>query len=119
MMNLFKLFLKPIDVSALDDMRLHDIMKLTGRLRDGNKIIVNDADVPSAEVLGYYVKESTYYDEQTATFHSRVVAICPILHRSDDFSFDTRKYPMFWVKIEDIEPYLSQRMIMISNLNNA
>ena len=27
MMNLFKLFLKPIDVSALDDMRLHDIMK--------------------------------------------------------------------------------------------
>lgn len=40
MMNLFKLFLKPIDVSALDDMRLQDIMKLTGRLRDGNKIIV-------------------------------------------------------------------------------
>lgn len=40
MMNLFKLFLKPIDVSALDDMRLSDIMKLTGRLRDGNKIIV-------------------------------------------------------------------------------
>ena len=87
---------------------------------DGNKINVNDADVPSAEVLGYYVKESTYYDEQTATFHSRVVAICPIIHRSiDDFSFDIRKFPMFWVKIEDIEPYLSQRMIMISNLNNA
>lgn len=40
MMNLFKLFLKPIDVSALDDMRLSDIMKLTGRLQDGNNIIV-------------------------------------------------------------------------------
>ena len=49
-----------------------------------------------------------------------MVAICPIIHRSiDDFSFDIRKFPMFWVKIEDIEPYLSQRMIMISNLNNA
>ncbi len=44
MMNLFKLFQKPIDVSALDDMRLHDIMKLTGRLRDGNKIIVLHKD---------------------------------------------------------------------------
>lgn len=44
MMNLFKLFLKPIDVTALDDMRLFDIMKLTGRLRDGNKIIVLDKD---------------------------------------------------------------------------
>ena len=29
MMNLFKLFQKPIDVSVLDDMRLFDIMKLT------------------------------------------------------------------------------------------
>lgn len=44
MMNLFKLFLKPIDVSALDDMRLSDIMKLTGRLRDGDKIILLDKD---------------------------------------------------------------------------
>jgi len=44
MMNLFKLFLKPIDVSALDDIRLHDIMKLTGRLQDGNKIIVLSKD---------------------------------------------------------------------------
>ena len=44
MMNLFKLFLKPIDVSAFDDMRLRDIMKLTGRLQDGNKIIVLDKE---------------------------------------------------------------------------
>lgn len=38
MMNLFKLFLKPIDVSTLDNMRLRDIMKLTGRLQDGDEI---------------------------------------------------------------------------------
>ena len=44
MMNLFKLFLKPVDVSVLDNMRLSDIMKLTGRLQDGNKIIVLDKD---------------------------------------------------------------------------
>ena len=44
MMNLFKLLFKPIDVTALDDIRLSDIMKLTGRLRDGSKIIVLDKD---------------------------------------------------------------------------
>lgn len=44
MMNLFKLFLKPIDVHALDGIRLSEIMKLTGRLRDGDKIIVLDSD---------------------------------------------------------------------------
>lgn len=86
---------------------------------DGNSINVADADIPSSEVLSYYVKESSYYDAGTATYHTRVVALCPVLHRSDDFSMDMRKYPMFWVKIDDIEPYLAQRQIMVSNLNNA
>lgn len=86
---------------------------------DGRSIKVADADVPSSEVLSVYVKESSYFDQNTATYHSRVVALCPVLHRADDFSMDQRKYPMFWVKIEDVEPYLSQRMVMTSNLNNA
>jgi len=86
---------------------------------DGNSIKVADADVPSSEVLSYYVKESSYYDAGTATYHTRVTALCPVLHRSDDFSMDMRKYPLFWVKIEDIEPYLAQHQIMVSNLNNA
>ena len=86
---------------------------------DGRNIVVEDADVPSAEVLSIYVKESSYFDQNTATYHSRVVAICPVLHRADEFSMDQRKYPLFWVKIEDIEPYLAQHMVMTSNLNNA
>ena len=44
MINLFKLFLKPFNIASLDDMRLSDIMTLTGRLQDGNKIIVLDKD---------------------------------------------------------------------------
>ena len=89
---------------------------------DGNSIKVDPSDVPSAEVLSFNVKESSYYDQNTATYHSRVVAICPVLHRSDDFVFGSEnatKYPLFWVKIEDVEPYLSQHMVMTSNINNA
>ena len=86
---------------------------------DGNTIKVLDYDVPSSEVLSYYVKESTYYDEWTATYNTRVTALCPVLHRADDFSFDERKYPLFWVKFEDIEPYLQQHTLMVSSLNNA
>lgn len=91
---------------------------------DGKNINVADADVPSAEVLSYYVKESSYFDQQTATYHSRIVALCPVLHRSDEFSMSddmssVMTYPMFWVKIDDIEPYLAQKMVMTSNVNNA
>ena len=101
-------------------------------------INVSDADVPGQEVLSYFVKESSYYDQNTATFHTRIVALCPVLHRAaDEFTYESmsygddeedvdgedtpsmQKYPMFWVKFEDIEPYISKLMIMTSNKNQA
>ncbi len=86
---------------------------------EGRTIKVDNSDIPSAEVLSFNVKESSYYDQHTATYHTRVVALCPVLHRADDFSMDIRKYPMFWIKYDDLAPYLSKHAVMISNLNNA
>ena len=89
---------------------------------EGNGIKVNQADIPSAEVLSYYVKESSYYDQNTATYHSRIVALCPVLHRAaDEFSYsaDVQKFPLFWVKYDDVKTYLSGQDVMTSNLNNA
>ena len=91
---------------------------------EGNSIKVDQSRIPSEEVLSYFVKESNYFDQNTATYHSRVVAICPVLHRNADIftmgdEEGSTKYPLFWVKIEDIEPYLSQHMVMTSNINNA
>lgn len=88
---------------------------------NGNSIKVEQADVPSAEVLSYYVKESSYYDQNTATYHSRIVALCPVLHRAaDEFSYaDVQKRPLFWVKYDDIKTYLSGYQVMTSNVNNA
>jgi len=87
---------------------------------DGNSIKIEDVDIPSGEVQSYYIKESSYYDQYTATYHSKVVAICPVLHRAaDDFSMDLRTYPLFWVKYEDLEPYLNNTIVMTSDINNA
>lgn len=94
---------------------------------NANTIKVNPIDIPSNEVLSYFVKESSYYDQHTATYHSRVVALCPVMHRSGGYvdfnspsmSADVQKSPLFWVKMDDIEPYLSQNMVMTSNINNA
>lgn len=87
---------------------------------DGNSIKVEDIDIPSNEVLSYNIKESSYYDQYTASYHTRVTAICPVLHRSDDFSMDrVNTSPLFWVKYEDLEPYLNSVIVMTSNINNA
>jgi len=81
--------------------------------------VVNNSDIPSNEVMSYFLKEVWYFDSNSNTFGRKVLSICPVLHRSGDFSFNVTKYPMFWVKYADIEPYLSARMVMTSPLNNA
>lgn len=104
---------------------------------EGNTIKVEQADIPSADVLSYYVKESSYYDQNTATYHSRIVALCPVLHRAaDEFAIrdyvsedeegesmqknqNVQKFPLFWVKYDDVKTYLSGQDVMTSNLNNA
>lgn len=87
--------------------------------KDG-RIRVNDADIPGDEVKMYYVKESVFYDQTTATFHTQVTALCPVLMRGDsEFGGTEARYPMFWVKFSDVAPLLGKFMVMGSSYNNA
>lgn len=86
--------------------------------RDG-KLRVDNSDIPSAEVKMYYLKESAYYDQSNAQFRRKVMAICPVMVREDDFGGEAAKYPLFWVKYTDLEPYLSRQTVAASSLNNA
>ncbi|MFC2511490.1 MAG: gliding motility protein GldN [Prevotella denticola] len=87
--------------------------------RTDHGIRLDNSDIPSGEVKGYYLKESAYYDQGTSTFHRKVVALCPIMYREDDFGDGEVKYPLFWVRYDDLAPFLSKQIIMTSNLNNA
>jgi gliding motility associated protien GldN len=86
--------------------------------QDG-KLKVDNSDIPSAEVMKYYLKESAYYDQSNATFHIKPLALCPIMMREDDFGGEATQYPLFWVKYSDLEPFLSRQTVMTSNVNNA
>ena len=80
---------------------------------------IDDSDIPSAEVKAYFIKESSYYDQNTATFHRQVTALCPVMFREDDFGDGATKYPLFWVRYSDLAPFLAKQMVMTSNINNA
>ena len=82
-------------------------------------IIVEQSDIPSAQVLSYYIKESYYYDQRTATYNQRVTAICPVMHKASDFSSEVTKYPMFWLNFDEIAPLLAQQKVMSSSYNNV
>lgn len=84
------------------------------------KLTVADSDVPSAEATRYYIKESIYMDQRTGTFRTKVTALCPVLMRgADEFSSDATPYPLFWVKYDDVAPWLAKLPMMPSDLNNV
>lgn len=83
------------------------------------KLQVSASDIPSAEVVRYYLKESSYFDQRTSTFHTKVTALCPVLVRGDDFGGEATSYPLFWLKYDDISSYLARHTMMASNYNNV
>lgn len=83
------------------------------------KLRVENSDIPSAEVKMYYLKESAYYDQSNATFRRKVLSLCPVMMREDDFGGEPSKYPLFWVKYSDLEPYLGRQTMAASSMNNA
>lgn len=82
-------------------------------------LLVNNDDIPSAEILSYFVKEMWYFDQHTSTFNSRISAICPVLYRSDDTGLTELKMPMFWINYAELSPYLIHTLVPTSDFNNA
>lgn len=82
------------------------------------KFTIEEADVPAQEVLSYYMIEKWEFDKRSNKMRSRIQALCPVLHRSGDFGGEALKYPMFWVKYDDLRPYLNTQNIFIDDDNN-
>ena len=62
------------------------------------RFTVEESDIPSNEVLSYYILEKWIFDRRTSQVKPSIEAICPVLHRTGDFGGEAVKYPMFWVK---------------------
>ena len=81
--------------------------------------VVEEMDVPCNEVLSYFIKERWEFNQKTSKYGPRILAICPVLHRSGDFGGDLVKYPMFWLNYEDLRPLLREHLIMSDGMNNT
>lgn len=82
------------------------------------KFDIDPSDVPTTEVLTYYIIERWEFDKRSNRMRNRIEAVCPVLHRSGDFGGEAVKYPMFWVKYDDLRPFLSTQNIFTDDDNN-
>lgn len=89
-----------------------------GSTEKNPKFAIDENDVPTNEVLSYYIVERWEYDTRNNRLKPVVEAICPVLHRAGDFGGEALKYPMFWIKLSDIRPYLAAQTIFVNDDNN-
>lgn len=89
-----------------------------GSTEKNPKFEIHESDVPATEVLSYYVVERWEFDKRSNKLKSVIEAICPVLHRGDEWGAEAVKYPMFWVKYSDLRPYLSGQTIFTTDSNN-
>lgn len=88
-----------------------------GSTEKHQKFTIEEADVPTAQVMNYYIIEKWEFDRRTNRMRTRVEAICPVLNRTGDFGGEA-KYPMFWVKYDQLRPWLAQQYVFLTDDNN-
>ena len=81
------------------------------------KFVIEEADVPTGQVLNYYIIEKWEFDRRSNRMKTRVEAICPVLNRASDFGGEA-KYPMFWVRYDQLRPHLASQYVFLSDDNN-
>lgn len=79
------------------------------------RYVINSSDIPDVKSL--YVKEAWYFDQNNSIYDVKTLAVCPIAFVFSDIG--EQRQAMFWVKYEDIRPYVQNNYIMTSNVNNA
>ena len=114
-----EIFTDQYKVNVSDMLNRFDIyaQPAKGSTEKNPKFVIEEADVPTNQVLNYYILEKWEFDRRTNSMKTTVEAICPVLNRYSDFSGDSR-YPMFWVKFDSLRPYLAQQYVFVSDDNN-
>ena len=91
--------------------------EIPGKNGAASSYVINESDIPSADVKSYYIKEAWYFDQNNSMFDVKTLAICPIMTAAGDMGETTM--PMFWLPYENVRPYIRNNYIMSSNINNA
>ena len=79
---------------------------------------IDESNIPNREVLKYYAKEVWYFDKHNSVFTVRLISLCPIWYKQD-YDLGLQKRPLFWVRYDELRPYLAKQEALLSDKNNG
>lgn len=79
---------------------------------------VNEVDIPSAQVLKFYIKEVWYFDAMESCMKFKIEAIAPQLYYINDDGIE-EKSVLFWVPFDELRPWLAKQPVVINNKNST
>lgn len=89
-----------------------------GKNGGARNLVVDDSDIPAHEVLSYYVIEKWSLDRRRNRLMTEIEAICPVMHRAEEYGYEPARYPLCWIKYDDLKPFLMDQMVIMSDDNN-
>ncbi len=85
---------------------------------DGESVYaVNEVDVPTAQVLKFYIKETWYFDAIASGMKCKIEAIAPQLYYINENGVE-EKSVLFWISFDELRPWLAQTPVMVGNKNS-
>lgn len=79
---------------------------------------IDESNIPNREVLKYYAKEVWYFDKHNSVFNVRLISLCPIWYKQD-YDLGLQKRPLFWVRYDELRPYIAKQEALLSDRNNG
>ena len=79
---------------------------------------IDESNIPNREVLKYYAKEVWYFDKHNSVFNVRLISLCPIWYKQD-YDLGLQKRPLFWVRYDELRPFLAKQEALLSDRNNG
>lgn len=75
-------------------------------LEDEQVIIENK--LQWGKIVKYKIKEDWFFDEESSTFHVRIIGIAPVLETFDDMGNFIGDETMYWIYYPDLRPILAK-----------
>lgn len=76
------------------------------------ELLVTGIDTSSIKVIGYKIKEDSFFDNERLVFESRIIGICPVV--VNKIKGDTLDF--YWVYFPEVRKYLAQEKIQQTGL---